>query len=165
MLEDLLRAVKWDNEELLSLVMDRDDEVDRVYFLLVRVIRKASQDAYLMRRLKTDPIQLIDLRVSAMLLEAIADRFTELAEVFRSNKIGASLLKEMGNHLIELLKASLESVIKRDVSLAIKAKERAQEMLKSLLGITITSPEESAIIFTLREIVARLADLCDLVSP
>ncbi|HIE22701.1 MAG TPA: phosphate uptake regulator PhoU [Candidatus Korarchaeota archaeon] len=165
MLEDLLRAIREGNTELLSLVMDRDDEVDRVYFLLVRVVRKASQDIYLMKRLGVDPIQLIDLRVGAMLLEVVADRLTELSEIFSSLEFHVSMLEEMGDALIELYKISLESVIKRDVSLAVEAKKRAQDLLERLSERPLSSPEESAAIFALREVVARLGDLCDLVSP
>ncbi|RLG41255.1 MAG: hypothetical protein DRO05_04480, partial [Thermoproteota archaeon] len=156
MMEDLLKAAKKGDAELASLVIDRDDEVDRAYFLLVRVVRKTSQDAYLMRMLKIDPVQLIDLRVASMLLEVVADRLAELAELLSSGSQMTYIPKKMGSMLLELQRISVESVIRKDISLAVEGKEKAQKLLKMISEELVKSKTEPGVLFALREVIARL---------
>lgn len=164
MFEDFFRAIRMESKELASLVVDRDDEVDRIYFLIVRLIRKASQDPYLMKVLKINPIELIDLRVAAMLLESIADRVAELADLFKSGK-SISISKHIEEELLDLQRDSIESVLRNDVTLATRTKDRVQKSVEELSKLTVEDPFESYSLFLLKEIAVRFGDLCDMVSP
>ena len=164
MFDDLFRAIRMESKELASLIVDRDDEVDRIYFLIVRLVRKASQDSYLMKVLKTNPIELIDLRVAAMLLELIADRIAELADLFRFGK-SLPISRHIEKEFLDLERDSIESVLRKDVTLAMRTKDKSQKLVGELSKLTIEDPFESYSLFLLKEIAVRFGDLCDMVSP
>jgi hypothetical protein len=65
--------------KILSLVTERDDEVDRLYFLLVRAIRTATIDPELAERFSLAPVECLDYRVLASFLESLGDSIAELA--------------------------------------------------------------------------------------
>ncbi|MCH8022585.1 MAG: phosphate uptake regulator PhoU [Thaumarchaeota archaeon] len=80
MFEDALTALRDQDERLADLVVDRDEEVNRLYFLLVRIIRSASQDPKLATDYRLNSIDCLDYRVAANILEAIGDDSVDLAE-------------------------------------------------------------------------------------
>jgi len=72
--EDVTRVLSGDQTKMYTLT-DRDDEIDRLYFLLVRLLRSPVDVS-----VATIPFsRRLDLRVAGLLLENIADRLTRLA--------------------------------------------------------------------------------------
>ena len=60
--------------KMMPLIAERDDEVDRLYFLLVRAIRTATIDHEVARRYGLSPVECLDFRVLASFLEGLATR-------------------------------------------------------------------------------------------
>ncbi len=60
-------------------VMARDDESNRLYFLLVRILRTIIQTPRLSERLGITPIECLDYRLAASLIEAIGDASVKIA--------------------------------------------------------------------------------------
>ncbi|RLG46512.1 MAG: hypothetical protein DRO06_04305, partial [Thermoproteota archaeon] len=77
MVVDSMRASARGDGELAKLVEERDDEVDRVYFLLVRVIRKALRRPTLAVSMGISPVELVDYRVAGMVVESMGDAAVE----------------------------------------------------------------------------------------
>lgn len=70
-----------DNDtKLAQNVIDRDDEVDRFYFLAVRQLRAVIQEPSLAEKMNVSPVECLDYRVLAKSLESLADRAVEIAE-------------------------------------------------------------------------------------
>jgi phosphate uptake regulator len=67
------------DQRILTLVSERDDEVDRLYFLLVRTIRTATIDLEVAERYNLTPVECLDYRVLASFLESLGDTIAELA--------------------------------------------------------------------------------------
>ncbi len=83
MLLDAITAISLGDNELANLVIERDDEIDRTYFLLVRALRKAAQDVRALARARLSPMILLDLRVAALIAEGIADMAVDVASLAR----------------------------------------------------------------------------------
>jgi phosphate uptake regulator len=80
MLKDTAEALAKRDSKLLTLVGERDDEVDRLYFLLVRVTRAAIVRPDVAEGYGLSPVDLLDYRVVASFLESIGDAVSELSE-------------------------------------------------------------------------------------
>ncbi len=79
MLKDVAEALSKGDGKLLALVAERDDEVDRLYFLLVRATRAAVVRPEVAERYGLSPVDLLDYRVLASFLESTGDAVSELS--------------------------------------------------------------------------------------
>jgi len=75
---DAAGALERGDEELLKLVRSRDDRLDRLYFLAVRLLRSSAQSPTLSGR---ERVFLIDARLVAKILEEIGDEAERLTYV------------------------------------------------------------------------------------
>ncbi len=80
MIKDTAEAVEKNDEKLLSLVAERDDEVDRLYFLLVRTIRAATIHPEIAEGYGLLAVDVLDYRVLASFLESVGDAMAELSK-------------------------------------------------------------------------------------
>jgi len=78
MYRDVLVSILEGDTSLGKAAAERDDEVDRLYFLIVRVIRTAAVNSQLARRFNTNAIDLLDYRVAANMMEAVGDAAVEM---------------------------------------------------------------------------------------
>lgn len=79
MLRDTAEGLAKGDSKLLALVGERDDEVDRLYFLLVRATRAAIVRPDVAEGYGLSPVDLLDYRVLASFLESVGDAVTELS--------------------------------------------------------------------------------------
>ena len=69
-----------------KLIASRDDEVDRQYFLLVRLIRSAMMDRKLASKLNLSNIDILDYRIAANHLESAGDYIVDFASDISRDK-------------------------------------------------------------------------------
>ncbi len=155
MLSDLRRASLEGDEEALSLVAERDDDVDRLYFALVRQVRKAIRSPEIMGKLGLEPIELLDMRIAAMILELIADSLTELTQC-ESLSAFADILGEAQY----LLSSAFKSFELRDFREALEVRKAVERSLSEVAGRLSGKP-----LVPLINLLVRIGDLCDLVGP
>ncbi len=123
MLRDAVSSLFEGDLKLAEIVVKRDDEVNRLYFLLVRLLRSAVKDPDLADKLKIKPIDCLDYRVVATLIEANGDNASEIAkEVIKSGELRVEnrikgLLTVICDRLREMQVESLDAVLKREVGL------------------------------------------------
>ena len=77
MFRDTISCLTSDDRSVLQTMTSRDDEIDRQYFLLVRLIRSAMVDKKLATALNLGNIDILDYRVAANLLETAGDIITD----------------------------------------------------------------------------------------
>jgi phosphate uptake regulator len=94
MLKDMAEGLAKGDKKLLGLVGERDDEVDRLYFLLVRVTRAAIVRPEVAERYGLSPVDLLDYRVLASFLESIGDAITDLSHKFHDRVSPGRLARE-----------------------------------------------------------------------
>src|ERR687886_253677 len=83
--KDTLDGLRTKDSGIEKLIMSRDDEVDRQYFLLVRLIQSAMVDQKLASKLNLSNIDILDYRIAANLLESAGDYIVDLATSSRPN--------------------------------------------------------------------------------
>src|SRR5918911_2856709 len=79
MYRDTLDGLRIKESSIEKLITSRDDEVDRQYFLLVRLIRSAMMDQKLASKLNLSNIDILDYRIAANHLESAGDYITDFA--------------------------------------------------------------------------------------
>jgi len=119
-------------------VVARDDEVNRLYFLLVRILRTVIQNPTLGEKLGIRPIDCLDYRLVGSLVESIGDHSVQIASQTARLK-GAKLPKELGSLLLrlhtEVYKAhetAVKALFSHDISLA----EAVRGMREEILSLT-----------------------------
>jgi PhoU domain len=175
MLRDSGEGVRHDRA-LLSLVGERDDEVDRLYFLLVRTIRTATIDPEVAERYRLAPIECLDYRVLASYLESLGDAIADFSkrageETF-GREVGAQLvqfldsLEKMGDVAISSFLARRRVQPRRTHTEVAAMRERLSELSKGMLGMKGNSTGMIVELLALLERVASVfVDISDLALP
>ncbi len=83
MYRDVVIALEGKDKTILKSIPRRDDEVDRQYFLLVRLLRSMLRDR-LSSSARLSSIEILDYRIAAHLLESAGDSVVELARSIES---------------------------------------------------------------------------------
>ncbi|MDF0679386.1 MAG: PhoU domain-containing protein [Candidatus Nitrosocosmicus sp.] len=136
--------------DLQKKIDSRDDEIDRQYFLLVRVIRTAIMNKKLASNLNLSNIDMLDYRIAANYLENAGDLIAELVSYLselREKKQIADLIRKTGYSLEEMQHYSIEAFTSTSRDKAFKVNENYEEFkeLISELKKHITSDKEIVI--------------------
>ncbi len=163
--------------ELAKNVIERDVENNKFYFLLVRILRTIIQNPRLSEKLGISPIECLDFRLAASLIEGIGDACVQVA----SNTItlnNVKLSEEMCKLLIELQsecydanEQALKSFLSKDISLAENVRKQRGKIEATCSNIECAAKESSvdlmpqilAVVSFLRQIYERSVDMADLV--
>jgi phosphate uptake regulator len=94
MLRDIAEGLTKGDAKLLALVAERDDEVDRLYFLLVRAIRAAIMRPEIAESYGLSPVDVLDYRVLASFLESVGDAVAELSMKLQYSRGSKQLSRE-----------------------------------------------------------------------
>ncbi len=175
--KDIVNAMKTRDSGIGLLVRGRDDEVNRQYFLIVRLIRTAMMDRRLASSLDLSNIDILDYRIAANHLENAGDLISRLSaqlsgfldEIKYEKIIEANYLilemqeksisgfitkdTEKSSHVVTLFNKfdAISTFIKNDY---IKLEENYQSVLKII-----------NIIYTMDEIARCWVDIADLIKP
>jgi len=176
---DAVTALIDGDVHLAKNVVDRDNEVDRQYFLLVRLLRTIVQNPSLGEKLDVYPIDCLDYRLVASLIESIADLSSQIAEhVVQLG--GLRIGKDLSERLLTLHKtaydAHQESVISflsRNITFAesIRGKrtefERVYQSAQS--ASNVQPPESAPHLLSVTSLIGRIydqtIDISDLTMP
>ncbi|MEM3397946.1 MAG: phosphate uptake regulator PhoU [Nitrososphaerota archaeon] len=102
-IEESITSILEEDIELANRVILKDDEIDRLYFYMVRMLRSCAEDPALQTRLNLSNINLLDFRVAAYLLENINDRALDIASATQQG-----ILKAFDKLFLEKLVVSKE---------------------------------------------------------
>ncbi|MGI0041693.1 MAG: PhoU domain-containing protein, partial [Nitrosopumilaceae archaeon] len=175
MFRDTLNTLISEDKTVLQTIANRDDEIDRQYFLLVRLIRSTMVDAKLANALNLENIDILDYRIAANLLEAAGDTIVELAKSISELALMKNEFKKIydtAQYIEEIHKKSIEAFIENNRSLAIEAiklhrsyQKRSTEVRSSLEPKKQASIELIDLVYTFEKIARCWADVADLVKP
>jgi phosphate uptake regulator len=173
---DVVSAFVDGDVALARSVTSRDDEGNRLYFLLVRILRTIVQNPGLSDVLGVSPIECLDYRLAASLVEAIGDECVRISLNAVESK-GAKLDRELKSvflafHTIcfEAHGNALTAFLTRDIDLAEKVRATRGKMAEAFARIEEVAreqrPEAMPQILTvasfLRQIFEHSVDLSDL---
>jgi len=160
MYNEIIKGFYEGDESLIKQVIDRDNEVDRLYFLMVRQIRSLLQNETILNKLNLTYTDCLDLRIAGLILEKIGDECVKIAEYLLNNKIEKgvlSVLKKITEEMQEIQeKAIIRFLNKKSVE---EIKERMNFLLYRLNSIKDIPSE---LLFGLKNILNLIIDICDL---
>lgn len=175
MFRDTLNTLTSDDKTVLQTISNRDDEIDRQYFLLVRLIRSTMVDKKLANALNLENIDILDYRIAANLLEAGGDTIVELANSLLELPLMKSDIKKIFDVAKEtetIHEKSIEAFIENNRLLAIEAIKLHRAYQKKISDIRSSlEPKKQASIdllnlaHTFEKIARCWADIADLVKP
>lgn len=108
MIRDVSNSFIYSDLELAKSVVSRDNESNRLYFLLVRTLRTIIQNPRLSEKLGLTPIECLDYRLAASLIEGVGDSCVQAAHN-TSALNGKKLSEELRKLLVELQSACCEA--------------------------------------------------------
>jgi len=163
--------------QLAKSVIARDDESNRLYFLLVRILRTIIQAPSLSEKLGITPIECLDYRLAASLIEAIGDACVQVAaKTIELNEIKPSeelqkLLASLQAICFDAYEQALKSFVNKDIASADKVRNlhgKIETIFADVEKVAKDQPIEvmPQILATasfLRQIYEHSVDLADLV--
>ncbi|MCS7133412.1 MAG: AbrB/MazE/SpoVT family DNA-binding domain-containing protein [Candidatus Caldarchaeum sp.] len=176
MTENAVEAVVKRNASLARIVVQRDEEVDRLYFTLVRILRSAVLDPALAKKMDVSPLTLLDFRVAAKFIEDAGDQAAEIGkETLRNIKApGEDFLtefKNLANLVVSMGSGPLEALFSKDLNKINQVTNVRKEFLRRSEHFLkkISGRENSASLYKLYFHLARIcedfADIAELSIP
>ena len=175
MYRDLLEAIRSKENSIRKVIGGRDDEVDRQYFLLVRLIRSAMMDQKLAGKLNLSNIDILDYRIAANLLESAGDYIVDLAGAMHdlSRIRVVDEIAEAGALVEKMQEKSVAAFANKnraESNVVVKTYERFNEIIKSIKNSAESKNPESAIAvlnltYSIDKIARCWVDVADLVKP
>ena len=164
-----------DDKSNLQTMSKRDVEVNRQYFLLVRLIRSTLVDKRLANAFNLENIDVLDYRVAANLLENAGDSIVELSNLIHDSSLSKEYRKKIFSVVKDFNKfaeKSIDAFTTPDRLLAIEAISLHKQFEDKLLNLKSTLDKQKQIpidfldlVYMFERIVQSWADVADLVKP
>ena len=175
MFSDVVLSLESGDKTNLETISNRDAEINRQYFLLVRLIRSTIMDTRLAGIFNLENIDILDYRIAANTLEIAGDTVVELAQsLMRSNltKTEQKKIHNFSKDIEEIQTKSIESFISNNRTLAINAialqknnSEKISKIRSSLENKKQIPLAFFDVIYMLEKILQSWSDITDLVKP
>ncbi len=121
MLEDAISAIEMDDTNRARDVIERDNEIDRFYLLLVRQLKATISDPELARKIEmSGQRDSLGYRIVVKNMERMGDHVERIAKhsLLMSEPVGVENIREMGTSTKSLFLKTLDSLRTRDVRMA-----------------------------------------------
>lgn len=146
MVKDALSAFFEGNHELADDVRQRDEEVDRLFFLIVRELRSAIQYPSMAETMSIPPVEALDFRLAAQYIERIADLAVDVAAT-TENALQSEVIKAfepITDSVYEMLSKSVANLFRFDsekVAWVMAAERELAEKIAELKSELIGNPK------------------------
>lgn len=175
MFNETLDGLISDDKTNLKTLPNRDDEINRQYFLLVRLIRSTMIDRRLASAFNLEDIDILDYRIAANILEIAGDTIAELANSIAITSLSKKDLKKiynMANDIEIIQQKSIDGFVTNNRRRAIEAiklhkkhQERISEIRSSLEYKKQTPIDFLDLVYMFEKVARSWADIADLVKP
>jgi len=175
MFSDVVSSLETGDKTNLETIANRDVEINRQYFLLVRLIRSTIMDTRLAGIYNLENIDILDYRIAANTLEIAGDTVVELSESLIKSNLSKTELKKLygfARDIEEIQTKSIDSFISNDRSLAINAITLQRSnftKISKIRSLLENKKQISLVLFDLiymfEKILQSWSDITDLVKP
>jgi phosphate uptake regulator len=175
MFSDVVLALESGDKTNLETIANRDAEINRQYFLLVRLIRSTIMDTRLAGIFNLENIDILDYRIAANTLEIAGDTVVELSQSLIKSNLSKTELKKLYDFAKDMDKIqtkSIDSFISNDRSLAINAINLQRNNFTKISKIRSSLESKKQIslalfdlIYMFEKILQSWSDITDLVKP
>jgi len=124
MFDETLSTLTTGDSTNLQTIPNRDDEINRQYFLLVRFIRSTMVDRSLAGIFNLENIDILDYRIAGNILETAGDTIVDLSKSITDTSLSGTDQKkiyEIAKDIENIQKKSIDAFITNNRSLAIEA--------------------------------------------
>jgi phosphate uptake regulator len=172
MYRDTLLSLQENNVELAEEVVKSDDEVDRFSFYIVRQLKIAIKNEYLLKEIGLEePRNCLGYRLIAKSVERVADHAVIIAKDIIEmrqplNKDIVEKLSNMSYFALEVLDDSCLSMFKRDYEAADRAIEKARkiyEIEKAILR-SVSKPRDVSELYRIKLITENIRRVAEYAS-
>ena len=136
MLGDAVEALIVDDDELANDVIERDDDVDRLWFMTSRVFRTVLRSPTAADEIGFPRETIYDLQSSARQLERIADHATKIAElsleVGTIPKTAAEPLRELHDEAAQIPEMAMDALLTAEGDEAVELATEARKRIDSV---------------------------------
>ena len=169
------------NPDQLASVVDRDSEINRQYFLLVRLIRSAIVDKRLAATFNLEDMDILDYRLAANIIENAGDTIVSITDTVAKSmafktmaKSHFNLISDIAKDIEEIQTKSVDAFVSNDRILAITTIQHHKKLLKKMHGARIpkgTALKETEILPFLdllqgiENYAKSWSDILDLIQP
>jgi phosphate uptake regulator len=164
--------------QLAQAIVARDVENNRLYFLLVRILRTIIQNPGLSEKLGITPIDCLDYRLAASLIESMGDVCVQIATKtlelhgFKPSGELSNLLSDLQTVCLETNEQALKSFINKDMSIAENVrsmKTKIRDIYTDIEKVAKNQPIDAmphllAAVSFIRQIYEHSLDMADLVA-
>ena len=175
MFNDVVLSIKNGDKTNLETIVNRDAEINRQYFLLVRLIRSTIMDTRLAGIFNLENIDILDYRIAANTLEIAGDTVVELSESLIKSNLTKTEQKKIHNFakdMEEIQIKSIDSFISNNRMLAINAitLQKTNSIKISKIRSSLESEKQISLalfdlIYMFEKILQSWSDISDLVKP
>mgnify|MGYP001460864145 CR=1 FL=1 len=175
MFGDVVSSLESGDKTNLETIANRDAEINRQYFLLVRLIRSTIMDTRLANIFNLENIDILDYRIAANTLEIAGDTVVELSQsLIKSNlsKVELKKLHDFAKDMEEIQIKSIDSFISNNRTLAIDAIRLQRNNATKISKIRSSLETKKQIplsffdlIYMFEKILQSWSDIADLVKP
>ena len=175
MFSDVVLSLESGDKTNLETIVNRDAEINRQYFLLVRLIRSTIMDARLANIFNLENIDILDYRIAVNTLEIAGDTVVELSQsLIKSNlsKVELKKLHDFAKDMEEIQIKSIDSFISNNRTLAIDAisLQRNNATKISKIRSSLESKKQISLaffdlIYMFEKVLQSWSDIADLVKP
>jgi phosphate uptake regulator len=173
MCEDVCTAFMNRDVALAKSVCSLDDDVDHFCFFLIRLLRKAAQDAALANKLRIDTLDCMDHQTLVYRIEHTADYTTDIArQIIMLNEtqqkipdVVLDLLVTAGRETCNLYVKAVNSFFSKNASLSVeimrekyRIEKLDQEIKSKVFAVEQKKAELVCAICSIRENIKRIAD-------
>jgi phosphate uptake regulator len=177
MIRDAVNSFTNLDADMAQNVIERDVDNNKFYFLLVRILRTIIQNPRLSEKFEITPIECLDYRLAASLIEGIGDACVQMAKTtlaLDSEKLSEELRKllvELQSTCYEANEQAFKSFLGKDISLAENVRNLRTKIDAQSSKIESAAKDSSldlmpqilASVSFLRQIYERSVDMADLV--
>ncbi|WP_459192190.1 PhoU domain-containing protein [Halosimplex sp. J119] len=136
MLSDAVTALLEDDDELAQDVIERDDDVDRLWYMVSRVFRTVLRNPAAATEIGFPRETVFDYQSSARQLERIADHATKIAtialEIGPVNDSVASALSELQDAAVTVPETAMDALLEDDPDRAVELATEARADLPDI---------------------------------
>ncbi|MCS7136217.1 MAG: PhoU domain-containing protein [Nitrososphaerota archaeon] len=179
MVSDSFKSVMNGDLNLAEKSLQRDEEVDRHYFTLVRIVRFAIRDPEIARKIGLSQLRLMDFRLVAKFLEDSGDHAALIStEVLKNNgpQLPENLLntfRQLDDMVTSAGIESIEAFLSEDVSLALKVLDKRSEysrLYETMFSSLNSAPDNirnymTKIFLNVERINENNVDIAELTAP
>ena len=132
------------NTDQLAAVVDLDSEINRQYFLLVRLIRSAIVDKRLAATFNLADMDILDYRLAANIIENAGDTIVDITNTISKSmafktmaKSHFNLIYDIAKDIEEIQTKSVDAFVSNDRTLAITTIQHHKKLLKKMQNARI----------------------------